>query len=64
MVPGPIVIWAFFYLFSINNLPKNEDRAWAAAPMDLPQRELFVRSLGYVVALSVRWQNNFLCVRF
>ena len=46
------------------NLPKNEDRAWVAAPMDLPQREFFVRSLGSAVALSACWQIKFLCVRF
>ena len=29
------------------------------ADLDSPRRELSVRGLGFVVALSVRWQINF-----
>ena len=29
--------------------------------LDSPRWELFVRSLGFVVDLSVRWEINFLC---
>ena len=51
-----------FHLFYKINLPKNENGAWDFAPMDAPRRELSNGGLGFVVALSVSRQINFLCV--
>ena len=31
------------------------------ADLNFPRRELFVHSLDFAVALSVRWQSEFLC---
>ena len=35
-----------------------------SADLDYPCRELFVCGLLFVVALSICWQTNFLCVYF
>ena len=45
-------------------LPNNENRAWATASMDAPQRELFMCDLGSGAALSVPWQIICVCVCF
>ena len=33
------------------------------ADLDSPRRELFIRGLGFIVALLVRWQINFSSAR-
>ena len=62
MVRGPKLHFYFFGVFLNNNFSNNDNGAWCPAPLDAPRQELFIRAFKSVVALSLSWQIDFLCV--
>ena len=58
---GTILVGALFLHVLKKKAPKKDHTKIVPADLDSPRRELFVRGLGFVVALSVRWQIDFSC---
>ena len=57
-----LFVWPFVHLFLKINSPKNGDIKIGTTPMDAHRRKLSNGGLGSVVALSVCWEIDFLCV--
>ncbi len=57
---GSIFVGTIFSLVFKNNRSKNDHRKTDPKDLDSTRRELSNGGLGIVVALLVRWQNNFL----
>ena len=55
--------WGHFSLVFKNRTPKNDHRKTYPEDLDSPRRELFIRGLGFIAALLVRWQINVLSTR-
>ena len=60
---GYIFVGTIFSLVLKNKKSKNDHRKIYPVDLDSSRRELFIRGLGFVVALLVRWQIDILSAR-